>query len=150
MTEETAIATADAMPLNLNGVLNAIVSKVATEGVYTTFAIESRDDQKRLFNSRQDCKLLRDFAQTPLKIVDMVFAPSTITDEAGNEKTMLGVYLLDQEGNSYLSTSNGVVKSAVDIITAFGEPSTWNEPLTVVCKETNTAKGRRFKFLAVE
>lgn len=153
MTNETAIALqeTDAIAVNnVNGYFDGIIAQVATAGAYTTFKVETLEDKKRLYKATNDCKLLREYEETPLQICDFVFAPSDITDENGMPKTVLGVYLIDVEGAAYLSTAQGVIKSAVKILRDFGEPSTWGQPLPVVLKETNTAKGRRYKFLTVE
>lgn len=154
MTENNAIITAESADVvavgNVNGYFDRIIADVATHGVFATFEVRDMASKKRLYKATNDCKLLRDYAETPLAICDFVFAPSDITDESGAPKTVLGVYLIDQEGDAYLSTAQGVIKSAVKILRDFGEPSTWGEPLCVVCKETNTAKGRRYKYLSVE
>lgn len=151
---ENAIITASANDEiavnNVNGYFEGIIAQVATTGAYTTFQVNSLEDKKRLYKATNDCKLLREFEDTPIKVCDFVFAPSDITDENGTPKTVLGVYLIDADGVAYLSTAQGVIKSAVKILRDFGEPSTWGQPLPVVLKETNTAKGRRYKFLTVE
>lgn len=150
--EEQAIAVqqqATALA-NGNGFAQKIVQEVNEQGFYTTLDITSIEGKKALYSATNASQLLRDFMETPLEITNITFAPSEISDEDGNPITTLGAFLTDEKGNTYSSTSTGVLKSAMRILAQFGEPSEWDEPLTVVCKETNTSKGRRYKFLDVE
>lgn len=135
---------------NTGGFMERIIQHVREEGFYCTFDTSGMKGQKQLYKATNASKLLRDFMETPLEVTDFVFSPTTVTTEAGETEQVMGVYLIDKQGTAYVSSSNGVIRSAMQIIAMFGEPSGWDEPLTVVCRETNTAKGRRFKFLDVE
>lgn len=149
--EEKALATQQANQLaNGNGFAQKIVQEVNEQGFYTTLDISTMEGKKALYSATNASELLRDFMETPLAIENITFAPSEISDEDGNPLTTLGVFLTDENGTTYSSTSTGVLKSAMRILAQFGEPTEWGEPLCVVCKETNTSKGRRYKFLDVE
>ena len=126
-----------------------IVQHVREEGFFSTFPTDSIEGQKMLYKATNASKLLRDFMETPLAITAFVFSPTAVTTEAGDTEQVMGVYLIDSAGTAYVSSSNGVIRSAMNIMSMFGDPQGWSEPLTVVCRETNTAKGRRFKFLDV-
>ena len=132
------------------GFMERIIQHVREEGFFCTFDTSKLSGQKKLYKATNASKLLRDFMETPLPVADFVFSPTTVTTEAGETEQVMGVYLVDNQGNAYVSSSNGVIRSAMQILSMFGQPSTWDEPLTVVCRETNTAKGRRIKFLDVE
>lgn len=152
MEEEQAIAVqqqATALA-NGNGFAQKIVQEVNEQGFYTTLDIATMEGKKKLYSATNASVLLRDYMETPLDITAITFSPSEISDEDGNPITTLGVYLTDDNGQTYSSTSTGVLKSAMRILAQFGEPDTWGGALTVVCKETNTSKGRRYKFLDVE
>lgn len=126
-----------------------IVQHVREEGFFSTFPTDNLEGQKLLYKATNASKLLRDFMETPLAITAFVFSPTTVTTEVGDVEQVMGVYLIDSAGTAYVSSSNGVIRSAMNIMSMFGDPEGWHEPLTVVCRETNTAKGRRFKFLDV-
>lgn len=126
-----------------------IVQHVREEGFFSTFPTDNLEGQKMLYKATNASKLLRDFMETPLAVTAFVFSPTTVTTEVGDVEQVMGVYLIDSAGTAYVSSSNGVIRSAMSIISMFGDPQGWSEPLTVVCRETNTAKGRRFKFLDV-
>lgn len=126
-----------------------IAQHVRREGFFSTFSTDNLEGQKLLYKATNASKLLRDFMETPLAITAFVFSPTTVTTEVGDVEQVMGVYLIDSAGTAYVSSSNGVIRSAMNIMCMFGDPKGWPEPLTVVCRETNTAKGRRFKFLDV-
>lgn len=149
MSEETAIATTNATVPAVTGFADAITTHVSEDGYFATFSTEDMAGRRKLFSATQSAKLLRDFMNTPLDIVDIVFAPTTITDEEGFAQNVMGVYLIDADGTSYVSSSQGVCKTAAAMLAQLGEPSGWGGPLTVMCTETNTARGRRYKSLAL-
>ena len=124
-----------------------IINQVREAGFYATFDTSERTGQVKLYKATNASKLLRDFMETPLAIVDFVFTPTTVTTETGETEQVMGVYLVGADGTTYVSSSNGVIRSAIQIISMLGEPTLWNEPLKVVCCESNTAKGRRYKYL---
>ncbi len=126
-----------------------IIQHVREEGFFSTFPTDNLEGQKLLYKATNASKLLRDFMETPIAVTSFVFSPTTVTTEVGDVEQVMGVYLIDSAGTAYVSSSNGVIRSSMNIMSMFGDPQGWSEPLTVVCRETNTAKGRRFKFLDV-
>lgn len=144
MDSEQGIAKNDVMTFS-----ERIIQHVREEGFFSTFPTDNLEGQKLLYKATNASKLLRDFMETPLAITAFVFSPTAVTTEAGDVEQVMGVYLIDSAGTAYVSSSNGVIRSAMNIMSMFGDPKGWSEPLTVVCRETNTAKGRRFKYLDV-
>lgn len=124
-----------------------IINQVREAGFYATFDTSGRSGQVKLYKATNASKLLREYMETPLAIVDFVFTPTVVTTEAGDTEQVMGVYLVDDYGSTYVSSSNGVIRSAIQIISMLGEPVTWSDPLMVVCRESCTAKGRRYKYL---
>ena len=144
MDSEQGIAKSDEMSFS-----ERIVQHVREEGFFSTFPTDNLEGQKLLYKATNASKLLRDFMETPLAVTAFVFSPTSVTTEVGDVEQVMGVYLIDNAGTAYVSSSNGVIRSAMNIMSMFGDPEGWAEPLTVVCRETNTGKGRRFKFLDV-
>ena len=147
--EDTAIVKPEAASHGIaaDGFFNGIAAKVNEQGYYASFDTTNDEGRTALFNSTNSCVLLRDYMNQPIEVAEIVFASTDITDEAGELQTVMGVYLIDTNGTSYVSSSTGVIKSVARMVSMLGEPSTWSAPKTVICKETNTAKGRRYKFL---
>lgn len=150
MPDTTDLTTAQpTSAISITGFSDSIERAVSEDGYFATFSTEDIEGRKRLFSATQSAKLLREFMNTPIAVVDLVFAPTTISDDEGFAQNVLGVYLVDADGNSYVSSSKGVCKSALAIISQLGNPSDWGGPLNLMCVESNTAKGRRYKSLSL-
>lgn len=134
---------------SVTGFADSITEAVSDYGYFATFSTEDMAGRRKLFSATQSAKLLRDFMNTPLNIVDIVFAPTTISDDEGFAQSVMGVYLIDDAGTSYVSSSQGVCKSAAAMLSQLGTPEMWGGSLTIMCTETNTAKGRRYKSLTL-
>lgn len=153
--EEMDIAPAEERATELsvagNTVYDRIMEQVVDYGFCSTFSTEDRDGQLKLYKARNASQLLKNFMNTPIDVVHAAWAPAQVSDESGELKTVLAVYLIDSEGSSYMSTAGGVCKSAAELFSLTGELASWEgDPVTIVCLETNTAKGRRYKYLDVE
>lgn len=149
MAETTDLVTSAPSPtaLSVNGFADSILARVSEDGFYATFSTEDMDGRKKLFSATQSAELLRNYMNTPLEIDNIVFAPTTISDDEGFSNTVMGVYLIATDGRSFVSSSQGVCKSAATMLAQLGDPAEWGGPLTMMCVETNTAKGRRYKSL---
>ena len=150
-SEDTAIVKPEAGSRGIaaDGFFNNIATRVNEQGFYASFDVSNQDGRVALYNATNSCVLLRDYMNQEIEVAEIVFASTDITDEAGELQTVMGVYLIDTAGKSYVSSSTGVIKSTARMLSMLGEPSEWEAPITVVCKETNTAKGRRYKFLVL-
>ena len=144
---ELATTTTNDHALSVNGFADGITQAVSDYGYFATFSTEDMAGRKKLFGATQSAELLRNYMNTPLDVTDIVFAPTSITDDEGFSSTVMGVYLIDAEGRSFVSSSQGVCKSAATVLAQLGKPEDWGGPLTMMCVETNTAKGRRYKSL---
>lgn len=153
MTEEIMeIQTATGVELgapSMTSFRDDLMTDVREQGYWASFAVETMEDKKNLYRARNDNELLKDLGDTPITLVGVVFDVTQVNDPDVGAKTLPCVHLIDQTGRVYQSSSSGVVNSACDIISSFGLPDTWDEPLQVVCRETNTAKGYRYKYLSV-
>ena len=122
---------------------------VNEQGYYATFDVETMADKKRLFSARNDNKLLRDHMNEQIEVEGFVIDTKQINDSELGVKTVPCVHIISVDGNVYQSASTGVVSSVCEIISSFGRPDTWTEPVHVECRETTTAQGFRYKYLDV-
>ena len=131
------------------GFFKKVAEHLLTVGYYATFPTEDLASRKRLLAAtRGDVKLLRDFMGAEIEVADLVFEQTKVTDDEGLPLLTVGVVIIDTDGVAYKSTSNGVVESAGKLIEMLGTPDTWGgESVVVICKETTTARGRRYKYL---
>lgn len=147
-TEETAI-TATANDQNaMMTFSDALMQDVCEQGYWASFPVETMEDRKVLFSAREDNLLLKDHMGEVIPLVGVVIDTVEVNGESGL-KSIPCVHLIAEDGNVYQSVSSGVLKTTCKLISSFGNPSTWTEPIDVVCKETTTAKGFRYKYLGI-
>lgn len=152
MSEETMEITTQNTELASNTVTSFkdnLFTEMREQGYWASFAVETMEDKKNLYRARNDNELLKDHMDEPIAIAGIVLDTVQINDEQVGAKTVPCVHIIDITGRVFQSSSSGVVTSACDIISSFGMPDTWDEPLQVACHETNTAKGYRYKYLAL-
>ena len=129
---------------------DTLMTDVTEQGYWASFPVVTMEDKKILYSARNDNELLRDHMGEEIDLAGIVLDTQVINDATVGAKTVPCVHLIATNGKVYQSASSGVVNSACDIISNFGTPDTWgDETVTVVCKETTTNNGFRYKFLAV-
>ena len=85
-----------------------------------------------------------------IEVENLVIAPAQVRDtETGEMKTLPAVTLITPMGEMYRSTSSGVVKTAINLLSTFGVDGRLNRTLKVVAKEIDLPGGRRYKKLSV-
>lgn len=129
---------------------DTLLVDVTEQGYWSSFAVETMADKKKLYAARNDNELLRDHMGEVIEVADFVIDSQTISDPDVGARQVPCLHIIAKDGTCYQSSSSGVVKSACDIISSFGLPNTWGEDtISVACKETNTTKGFRYKYLTV-
>lgn len=128
---------------------DTLMADVTEQGYYATFKIETMEDKKILYAARNDNELLRDHMGEVIEVAQFVIDTQKINDAEFGSKTVPCLHIIATDGTCYQSASSGVVESACKIISTFGMPDTWDEPINVACKETTTNNGFRYKFLQV-
>ena len=77
-----------------------------------------------------------------IAVTDVIATYFDVTDEfTGEVEQVPRIILIDVNGESYSAGSKGMQNAVQGIITAFGEPSVWDEPLNVVIKQVKVARG---------
>lgn len=146
-TNEIEIVTQ--APTGITSFSDVLMQDVTEQGYWASFKVETMEDKKRLYSARNDNLLLKDFMGVVIEVKDIVLDTQTVNDANFGAKTVPCCHIVSIDGNTYQSLSSGVVRSACDLMSSFGMPETWDEPLQVVCKETDTNQGYRYKYLAL-
>ena len=128
---------------------DVLMQEVTEQGYFATFKVETMADKKKLFHARNDNTMLRDAEGEQIQCIGFVLDTVRINDPEAGMKTVPAAHIIAEDGAVYQSAATGVVKSVCDIISNFGMPDTWDEPLVVVLKETTTRNGFRYKYLDV-
>ena len=73
--------------------------------------------------------------------IEVVSETGEIVEEEPETTVAVRTVLIDKDGKSYQAVSKGVYNSIKQIINIFGEPSTWDDPLTVEVKQVKVKRG---------
>ena len=142
--EETAIAEQP----SVGGFATEIMTRVATEGHYASFDTSTDEGKMDVFNAMNDAEILT--VGEVIEVKNLVISPAQVRDtETGEMKTLPAVTLITPMGEMYRSTSSGVVKTAINLLSTFGVDGRLNRTLKVVAKEIDLPGGRRYKKLSV-
>ena len=145
--EETAIAEAETAD-TVGGFATDIMTKVATEGHYASFDTTTDEGKIDVFNAMNDAEMLT--VGEVVTVKDLVIAPAQVRDqETGELKTLAAVTIITPEGDMYRSTSQGVVKTAINLLSTFGKDGIMTRTVDVVAKEIDLPGGRRYKKLSI-
>lgn len=117
-------------------------------GTFCSFDNSTIEGKKKLFRaiSTPDVKI-KSMINKQIKVVDVFAKPTTLTDEdTGEIKEAVTVVFFDDLGVSYTATSTGVTNATKTMLSAFGHPSTWENPIVIVPKEVSTKAGNMLTF----
>ena len=115
---------------------------------FCSFDTTTAEGKKKVFRatSKADCTI-KEFVNKPIKVVDVFARPVHLTDEeTGEVRDGVTVVFFDTEGTSYAATSAGIYNATKALLDAFGHPSTWDGPITIIPKEQKVAKGNMLTF----
>ena len=146
MEETTAIATTSTN--QIMSFADTLMVDVTEQGYWASFPVETMEDKKVLYAARNDNIMLREFTGDKIEVAGFVLDTVQINDPEAGMKRVPAAHIIATDGKVYQSAATGVVNSVCDIISNFGTPDTWDEPLCVVVKETTTRNGFRYKYLA--
>ena len=73
--------------------------------------------------------------------IEVVSETGEIVEEESETTVAVRTVLIDKDGKAYQAVSKGVYNSIKQIINIFGEPSTWEDPLTVEVKQVKVKRG---------
>lgn len=140
--ETTAIATTDQA---------AIVDPhaVATPFV-NTLSADTMEGKLATANALNSAISLKDYADTPLHIVDIIQTPGIrkARDKSQVDTPCDNTYLISSDGKAYFTQSEGIARSVRNLLAIFPD---FNKPdgLTVVVESTEMANGNTIKSLSV-
>lgn len=122
-----------------------------------TKKVETEDEKVELYNAMQnpDDKI-SNFVNREFTIKDFIIKAAQyekVDEETGEITVSISPYIIifDEDGQTFTSSSLGVVASLKEIYDIFGHPSTWETPKKVVLRQKELPGGRRwFSFLMVK
>lgn len=120
----------------------ATLNPVNEKPAYCSIVPKTREEKVKLFNALEQCDVrLSDCKNQDIEIKD-VFIQKYEKEENGEIKTKFRTIIFDKDGKTYVTASYGIYNSLAKIMSAFGEPNTWENPLSVKVVERPLGDGR--------
>ena len=115
------------------------------QNIYCSKAVESEEDKKELFNALETCDaLLNDCVGTEIEIKDIYVEEREVVDEeTGELKKKYRTILFDASGQTYATGSYGIYNIIKKIVTIYGLPETWANPLKVKVAKRPIENGKQ-------
>ena len=112
--------------------------------VYSSVRYESFEDKKRTYNALTTDKQIGDFLNEVLEVEDIIAGDVLITNkETGEVDEATRTVLILADGSAVAATSSVLFSRLMQIVSIFGNPNTWPEPLKIKVRQQNLANGRR-------
>lgn len=117
---------------------------IAQGQFWASFSPDTVEQQKMLFNGMNNpTSQLSDVVDKTINLVD-VFVEWVQLDES--DEVSPRIVLFDDEGNSYVATSKGILIALNRAFLVFGEPKTWAKPLPITIRKVKVARGHMLTF----
>lgn len=112
----------------------------------TSIAKMSFEERKNLFNAVTSAEhKVSDYVNRTITIANVLFTRGSLTNEdTGEIETVERAILIDTEGNTYHTMSNGLLNSLHSLCFVFGEPKEWDNPIAVTVIKKDTKKGQTY------
>ena len=138
MSNENMIATMDNNPMD---VFSSTLEKMGD--AYTSIDLSVPENKVKLYNAiNTPSERITDIINKPIKMVDAVTIPSQVVDEkTGEARYIVRSIIIDNEGNTYTASSNGLHNSLRNLLAIFGTLH-FDNGLPVTVKQVETKRGR--------
>lgn len=124
---------------------NAIAKQSDVQNkAYCSVKAETRADKIKLFNALKECDFkLNDVVGSTIKIKDVFYQEYTKEDkETGETRTGHRTIIFGDDGKTYVTASNYLYNTLRQIISVFGTPTEWGEPLAVEVVKQSMKDGK--------
>lgn len=124
---------------------NAIAKQADVQSkAYCSVKAETRADKIKLFNALKECDFkLNDVVGSKINIKDVFYQEYTKEDkETGEIRTGHRTIIFGDDGKTYVTASNYLYNTLRQIISVFGTPAEWGEPLTVEVVKQSMKDGK--------
>lgn len=119
---------------------------------YCTMVAEDNKAKARLFNACSNPAKLSDNINIPIDMIHFyVEIIQCVSENSGELVNVPRVVIIDKTGKGYQAVSVGIYNAIKRIVSMYGNPTTWAEPLTIICQNVDLGGGRHtFNFVIAE
>ena len=124
---------------------NAIAKQSDVQAkAFCSVKAETRADKIKLFNALKECDFkLNDVVGQKINIKDVFYQEYSKEDkETGEVRTGHRTIIFGDDGKTYVTASNYLYNTLRQIISVFGTPAEWGEPLTVEVVKQSMKDGK--------
>ena len=113
--------------------------------MYCSIVVDTEESKKQLFNALESCDaLLNDCVGQEIELKDIYVEERTIIDdETGETKYKFRTILFDASGQTYATGSYGIYNIVRKIVSIYGLPSTWENPIKVKVSKRPIGNGKQ-------
>ena len=111
---------------------------------YCSITPTTDKEKKQLFNALETCDaLLNDCVGTEIDMKDLYIEQREVQDENGEIKVKYRTIIFDKTGQTYATGSYGIYNIINKIVSIYGLPNTWKEPLKVKVAKRPIGDGKQ-------
>ena len=113
--------------------------------MYCSISAETEESKKQLFNALETCDaLLNDCVGQEISLKDIyVEERQVIDEETGEVKNKYRTILFDEDGQTYATGSYGIYNIIRKIVSIYGLPTTWENPIKVKVSKRPIGNGKQ-------
>ena len=113
--------------------------------IYCSIVAETEESKKQLFNALETCDaLLNDCVGQEIDIKDIYVEEREVADEeTGEVKPKYRTILFDANGQTYATGSYGIFNIVKKIVSIYGLPTTWENPIKVKVSKRPIGNGKQ-------
>ena len=121
------------------------------QNVYCSKIVETEKEKKELFNALETCDaLLNDCVGQEIEIQDIYVEEKQVVDEESGElKTKFRTIIFDKSGQTYATGSYGIFNVLKKIVSIYGLPTSWKNPLKVKVAKRPIGNGKQSLTLVI-
>lgn len=125
-----------------------VAANLQASGFYSTIKGASLEDKKTIYQAVNGSDSVSELVGSTVGLKHIIVQEVEVSSEDGEVITVPRTTLVLDNGKVYSATSKGLLNSIRNIISIFGDPNEWEQPLTVKVVEKGS-KMRRFYSLEI-
>ncbi len=125
-----------------------VAANLQVSGFYSTIKGTSLEDKKTIYQAVNGSDSVSELVGSTVGLKHVIVQEVEVSSEDGEVITVPRTTLVLDNGKVYSATSKGLLNSIRNIISIFGDPNEWEQPLTVKVVEKGS-KMRRFYSLEI-
>lgn len=117
---------------------------------FCTMTAEDRTAKATLYNACANPAKLSDNINLPIRMKHFyVEIIQCANKESGEMVNVPRVVIIDEMGKGYQAVSVGIYNAVKRIVSMYGNPTMWDEPLTVICQNVDLGGGQHTYNLVI-